>query len=555
MDPSLLKSKQATSTLEYDSSGSSSPRCISSSSSIELESGDRETLELDLFDIIDNHPRCGLHARWENLSHIGYYVLLASRRAPQRITNWWLSASPKISSRYHTPSPLATVAQTARAWSYPLLPSFLQRTETLTKSERISSTSYLNGVRGIACYVVYTSHVQWNLGFQEIFDQPDHTPVLGALLQGSSMVAIFFIVSGFSISYRATSQIRAGDLAGATDSLASSAFRRRWPRLYLPTFAITLVEALLAYIGFEGHEMIFFSPSPRVGSFWGQMAHVCRDLLIFGNPIQGALGRIMDPRPHTQYDGNTWTIPLEYLGSMVVFMTIMATMKLKSKVKLALIALLAITAFCYYLLDVYLFLVGLLLAEIHCLRQAHHSILREENMALHDESKTSSRQSRSSVVWGSYCVAQLIIALYLVSVPFNLDPGARSKGFETVARWIPNKWSAQGLGERFTTAIAATYLMVVLETAPFLQVVFTSRLGQYLGRISFCLYLVLSTLYKTLGWWFHNTLLANVENLVFKAFFSYILLTVFIVWTADLATRFIDEKAVILARRIYVRLC
>ena len=54
--------------------------------------------------------------------------------------------------------------------------------------------------------------------------------------------------------------------------------------------------------------------------------------------------------------------------------------------------------------------------------------------------------------------------------------------------------------DTFWIFISATYLVFILDNAPFLQTIFTTRIAQYLGKISFALYICHGTFLYTLGW-------------------------------------------------------
>lgn len=59
------------------------------------------------------------------------------------------------------------------------------------------------------------------------------------------MVAIFFVISGYVLSYRSLKLASEGKPIQLLDSLASSVFRR-WLRLHLPVIASTFIAFILA---------------------------------------------------------------------------------------------------------------------------------------------------------------------------------------------------------------------------------------------------------------------------------------------------------------------
>lgn len=99
-------------------------------------------------------------------------------------------------------------------WYWSLLPWFL--TAALGKTTRTlprkTSTSYLNGIRGIACLIVYTEHVSMHY-YRDFMSNPygaepaannhgfSQLPIIRIIYAGKGMVAIFFVLSGFVLTY------------------------------------------------------------------------------------------------------------------------------------------------------------------------------------------------------------------------------------------------------------------------------------------------------------------------------------------------------------------
>jgi peptidoglycan/LPS O-acetylase OafA/YrhL len=82
------------------------------------------------------------------------------------------------------------------------------------------------------------------------------------LTGGRAAVAIFFVISGFSLSYKPIKLLRINDYAHFSEAMTSSVFRR-WLRLFLPVTIIIIFEMLAAYAG-------FFKRRPQDGIPQGQ---------------------------------------------------------------------------------------------------------------------------------------------------------------------------------------------------------------------------------------------------------------------------------------------
>jgi hypothetical protein len=130
--------------------------------------------------------------------------------------------------------------------------------EVATPSKKLRLTAWLDGLRGVASLCVVFHHTiiheypralkGWNGTTQNMFIQ---LPWVRLFLAGHPMVAIFFVVSGFSLSYGPLKRIRANDFSGLASSLSSSVLRRPF-RLYLPCIPVTFVTMLTVYFGIDG---------------------------------------------------------------------------------------------------------------------------------------------------------------------------------------------------------------------------------------------------------------------------------------------------------------
>lgn len=128
---------------------------------------------------------------------------------PQDLSQGDLSSQAQISTEKR-----AQHLDTRPSWYWSLLPWFLTAPlgKTTRKLPRKTSTSYLNGIRGIACLLVYTYHVSMHY-YREFMMNPygaepaadnhgfSQLPVIRIIYAGKGMVAIFFVLSGFVLTY------------------------------------------------------------------------------------------------------------------------------------------------------------------------------------------------------------------------------------------------------------------------------------------------------------------------------------------------------------------
>ncbi|KAH8742218.1 hypothetical protein F5882DRAFT_472189 [Hyaloscypha sp. PMI_1271] len=166
-----------------------------------------------------------------------------------------------------------------------LLPSFVSkrlRPGVIALPPKLHPTAWLDGLRGIASYSVYSCHLMYyfpNVGVPWGLDGTNKNffqlPIVNLPSRGSTMVTIFFMISGYVLSFGALKQIRTGGPRQKLSKTISSAIFRRGPRLYLPPMAITFCTAFLAQLGlFESPYSIAKDP---VGSLSGSGTLVKRE--------------------------------------------------------------------------------------------------------------------------------------------------------------------------------------------------------------------------------------------------------------------------------------
>lgn len=189
------------------------------------------------------------------------------------------SSSPyDINSQYHTPSSLQRAGPRSTISKAPkfdgaveninrlgrhvvpalvaLLPSFVVSSKN-KKPRKIFPTSYLDGLRGVAAFFVVVHHYTiaytvssaqgWGLDRGGVGSQNWFwlLPIIRVVHAGRFMVVIFFVLSGYVLSYRSLKLARQGKQLELLDSLASSVFRR-WLRLHLPVIASCFMAFMLA---------------------------------------------------------------------------------------------------------------------------------------------------------------------------------------------------------------------------------------------------------------------------------------------------------------------
>ncbi|KAK6405711.1 hypothetical protein LTR95_018739, partial [Oleoguttula sp. CCFEE 5521] len=186
-------------------------------------------------------------------------------------------------------------------------------------------TAWLDGLRGVAAFLVMIGHFGptfWspmtyeapyganNKGMQGGDENPRYPmndifrlPLLRVWFSsGHAQVSIFFVLSGFVLSWSPLRSMRQGQSQNSTlgQSLSSAVFRR-WVRLYLPCFAIAFWQlwefraGWRVMAGVPNEEYIFMQ-------IWDFIKRSAR----FANPFW--INRRDNQYVHA-YDWTMWTIP------------------------------------------------------------------------------------------------------------------------------------------------------------------------------------------------------------------------------------------------------
>lgn len=138
-----------------------------------------------------------------------------------------------------------------------LVPSFLQgrHAREQIRPARLSPTAYLDGMRGLAALFVFFCHYFYQAfiiaegwGAGETNYNFLKLPFIRLWYQGPPAVCLFFVISGYALSYRPLKLVRSRSSTDFSNAISSLVFRRGI-RLYLPTAISTLLIVCLLRIG------------------------------------------------------------------------------------------------------------------------------------------------------------------------------------------------------------------------------------------------------------------------------------------------------------------
>jgi peptidoglycan/LPS O-acetylase OafA/YrhL len=373
-----------------------------------------------------------------------------------------------------------------------LIPSFVQRPIS-NKPQRLHPTSYLDGLRGVASFIVFMGHyTEENLGWwtepygmyeDGARSTPLQLPIIRVIYSARPMVHIFFIISGFVLSYKPLKQIHMGSYSALAATLSSSVFRRGL-RLFLPSLITLFIMALAVHFGISDDR--YAMPTQTLSE---QLAHwysVCWSL------FQSAWSLNLTPQP--QYNPALWTIPIEFSQSLLLFIIIIGLSRCLTNVRLLLLG--AIIAFSFYSGEIFAmeFLGGMFIAEVTLLQNS--SLItptssptisplpkyreKEDFVTVSPQESKTTKHSAMQIFWMLNVVSGLFIASWT-----NFHPD-EVWGIRTLNAHTP--WPYEGQAIWF--CFGAFQIVIACTQVPFLQNIFNTPLAQYLGNISYALYLV-----------------------------------------------------------------
>lgn len=430
-----------------------------------------------------------------------------------------------------------------------LLPSFLQPSPDSPIVASVHPTAWLDGVRGVAAFLVYVYHWQhmfhqgFNYGYASNNGDNDHwviqLPIIRLLANGQVQVATFYVLSGVSLSLKPLRLARSHAWDEFFDTMFSSVFRRAL-RLYLPIFAVQTGVLLATLFGFYNHGYALSQDWPFAGTnelmhkvFDTNAAQIedwVRAMWNFANPF-------IPNRP--MYDVHLWTIPIEFRCSIILFATLVGLAKLMPRTRMCLVFMFWMYCMSWSVVEsqTALFMAGMGIAEFMLIqKEAKEGVLLR--------TVEHKRWYKHPAMRHACSIAVGVIGLHFLSYPpWNAD---RTLGYRTLARITP---SHNGLIEYFWQRLGAAVFTLGLSGSEYLRWPFQTRIIRYLGKISFPLYIIHGPVNHTLGLWLATSFMNLIGADTFVRYESAVALAFFVelfvvIWLADLVMRTIDEPSV-----------
>lgn len=460
-------------------------------------------------------------------------------------------------------STVAPAAKQESFLSYVFTPEFMRPADPSAGAHdaKRRSTAYLDGMRGVAAFLVYLGHhvlsahgpdnrnIEYAFGYKGEY-RLINLPFLRTFFSGGHFsVAIFFVISGFVLVRRPIQLIHAGEYEAASKSVGSGMFRRG-VRLYVPVLGVSFI-----YLSSWHLLGVRVSWPEKAPNYFAELGNFVHEFITWSFVLRER------GFPIFAYNFPAWSLPVEYQGSIVTYTTLLALARVKTRARLVVMLVLA-----FYFLRMgswssFCFLCGTTLAEVDILFQKDSPALPAAVKAVF----------RSASFW----TAMLVVGLFLGGQPHTSDgiePMDDSPVWGTLAYWIPAIYR-EGEYNVYWLAWAGVLVVTSVVFTPWTHAIFDRPLPQYLGRISFAFYLSHGPILWTLGSRFyalvgiHQSLDAELVpwnnrfplplwgpygmELPFWACQAFLL--PFSIYWAEVTMRLIDEPSVTLAQKLFKR--
>ncbi|OQE20461.1 hypothetical protein PENSTE_c013G09043 [Penicillium steckii] len=450
-------------------------------------------------------------------------------------------------------------------------------------------TTWLDGLRGIAAAIVAFDHYfmsdVWHPFVSFWTEPPEYNrhivqlPPIRILFSAHGMVTLFMVISGYAISI---SLLKARDGPQFIQRMSSAIVRRVF-RIYLPVIITASIAQIFYFFDLYHWEfdqgLIDDLPKPWSNPwahFCWLMNYMAESINVVASEYRGGL------------NGQLWTMPLEFRGSNIVYLLIIGLSGWRRKVRLIVLPILGAFFIWWGNWDVFGFIWGLWLAE-----KAHGVDNSRENFDINTELEMAEFESTSSssislserlglcsgkrrykplrlnssklFILSRVGIALVFVAGYYLLCLGNdghLPPGYQFLNYIQSPRW-KDRWHIYHFCWK---ELGSAMVVYAISEFRFLQRPLNTRIVQYLGKVSFALYLLHETIYQLfrnpLRDFIYSSLSGNVYEASGQAWsadpFSFhvawwvsgIFLGSLSVLAAHGYTKYVDDRCVAFSKRI-----
>ncbi|TDZ67940.1 hypothetical protein CTRI78_v002548 [Colletotrichum trifolii] len=290
----------------------------------------------------------------------------------------------------------------------------------------------------------------------------------------------------------------------------------------------------------------------QMGGSWEEHPHIHDNLTYALKNFTRAYAEWANPfnfgHYHTRYDPHTFTIPMELRGSMFIYLFLLGTAAIKARWRLGIGCFLSAYSLVFGRWDMAAFIGGTVLSEWD-IRSAAASDETSLGYPAKGNPRGGGRKggvlqtvaSAPATRW-----AATFVALYLLSYP---DAAAEwTPGFVTLSSLVPRYYIPLS-GWMFYQSMGAVLLLPCILRSPLLVRLLEGRLPQYLGKVSFSLYLVHGPVLHSLGFWLMPRLFETFGKVRGYAV-GWVVLMAVTLYLTNLWNRKIDGWSTTVGRRV-----
>jgi peptidoglycan/LPS O-acetylase OafA/YrhL len=386
----------------------------------------------------------------------------------------------------------------------------------------MGSTRYLNGLRGIAAFMVINSHfLQYFLPSMSS-GNPDESVLPGKLEvtlynlpinifhNGRAAIALFFVLSGFVMTYKF--------FRDRDDEILVSAAIRRYPRLAVPVFALIVITfILIQFSGFQfANKMALDRPNPSVRlTMWDHQDSI---IAMFR---EGLVDSFFNYK--ADYTVILWVMTYEFLGSLAAMALAFLAVRIRNRWFIYMFVM-AVLLFGSYQYQYYIrFFIGAAIADYFV--------------------SFPKIKYRLPLV-----IPAGVIGIILLTYPrMGLVSGQLS--LYGILPLVP-------VGDQtvFWQTLGATLVIFTILYSQTLQNILNIRPLQFLSRISYSAFIIHLVVIGSFSAWFFQWLKPGL-GVPFRYTFTstYLVTVLLIIGLSYLFTRLVDEPGIRLTKWIYIR--
>lgn len=337
--------------------------------------------------------------------------------------------------------------------------------------------AYLDGLRGVAAFIVYWSHnVSWWYGPESViengFGYHDEymlatAPFIRTLFSGgAAAVAVFFVMSGYVLSNTPFLLLKAGDMQKLQSYLLTAILRRPF-RLFLPVAAMSLIFACCMHLPFGLAPKLSWPEAQEslIAELWKWLHEFGWAMNIFAR--HGTF------TPWFPYNPPIWTMAAELKGSLAVYAFFLVMSVRKSERHFSYSMALSLILLLLHQWDVSAFMFGIAMAA--------------SDAGLGGVVLSLTPFVRSCLDHGLFLLSWLLLG----QPHGRREPeiALATPGWYFLTKLTPPSYFHDEFW-RFWNVIAASLLICAVRNISWIQLLLQRPALRYLGTISFCLYLI-----------------------------------------------------------------